>query len=139
MSIYVDDGSGSAAEQTIDAVKLAIEGDGTSLHPGHLAPGITIRVLPPQTVLIDFSVVVYVYRSDLEEAVTEVKRVIAEYVNGLTIGKSVILSEVVSGLMKLPYVRDAVILSPLENITVGADQIPRYRNADVDIRETADE
>jgi uncharacterized phage protein gp47/JayE len=137
MSIYVDDGSGSAAPETIDAVKLAIEGDGTEAHQGHLAPGVNVRVLPPQTVPVNFSLIVYVYRADLVEATAEIKRTISEYVNSLTIGKSVVLAQILSRITKLSYVRDVKIISPIENIDVGPDQIPRYNDADIDMRETS--
>jgi uncharacterized phage protein gp47/JayE len=136
MSIYVDDGSGSATTETIEAVKLAIEGDGTSLHQGHLAPGVNIRVLPPQTVPVDFSIIVYVYRADLSEAMAEIQGIVAEYVNSLTIGKPVILAQVLARITKLTYVRDVKIISPFENIDLGPDQIPRFNSAGIDLRET---
>jgi uncharacterized phage protein gp47/JayE len=136
MSIYVDDGSGAASEETIAAAKLAVEGDGTAMHQGHLAPGVNVRVLPPQTVPVNFSVMVEIYRADIQGAEDEVKRVIAEYVNSLTIGKRVVLSEITARVKKIPYVRDVKILSPLENITMGSDQIPRFGTANVEIRET---
>jgi uncharacterized phage protein gp47/JayE len=136
MSIYVDDGTGTASEDTLAAVKLAIEGDGTSQHQGHLAPGVNIRVLPPQAVPVDFSIIAYIYRAGIQEAEEQIKQVIAEYVNSLTIGKSVILSELVSRLMKLSFVKDVQIVSPTENIVVLSDQIPRYGVAALDIRES---
>jgi uncharacterized phage protein gp47/JayE len=136
MSIYVDDGSGSATEEIIEAVKLAVEGDGTEAHQGHLAPGVNVRVLPPQTVPVNFSLMVYAYRTDLSEAAAEIKRIISEYVNSLAIGKSVVLAKILSLITKLSYVRDVKIISPSENIDVGEDQIPRYNNADIDMRET---
>jgi uncharacterized phage protein gp47/JayE len=137
MSIYVDDGSGNASEETITAVKLAIEGDGTAQHQGHLVPGVNVRVLPPQTVPVDFSVIVYVFRADIQEAESEIRRVIADYVNSLTIGKSIIISDLISRLMQIPFVRDVQILSPTENISSGSDQILRHGFTEVDIRETS--
>jgi len=138
LSIYVDDGSGTASEETIAAVELAIKGDGTALHQGHLVPGVEIRVLPPQTFPVDISVIVEVYRANIQEAENEVKRIIAEYINSLTIKKKVILSEISARIMKLPYVNDVKIISPEENIIIGEDQIARYRNADVEVRESYD-
>jgi uncharacterized phage protein gp47/JayE len=139
MSIYVDDGSGSASAETIEAVKLAIEGDGTVLHQGHLAPGVNVRVLPPKTVPVNFSLVVYVYRADRAEVRETIKRIIVEYVNSLLIGKSVVIAQILSRITRLSYVRDIKITSPEENITVGSDQIARYNNAEVEIRDTANE
>jgi uncharacterized phage protein gp47/JayE len=136
MSVYVDDGSGSARPETIEAVKLAIEGDGTALHHGHLAPGVNVRVLPPQIVPVNISAIVYVYRTDLSESTVEIQKIITEYVNSLTIGKPVVLAKVLSSITKLAYVRDVKITFPAENIDLGPDQIARFYNAEIDLRET---
>jgi uncharacterized phage protein gp47/JayE len=133
MSIYVDDGSGSATDETMAAVKLAIEGDGTAVNQGHLAPGVNIRVIPPHTIPVHYTVILYVYRADLEVADGEVRNVLADYTNGLTIGKSVIVSEAIARIMKLSYVRDVKI--PMDNIELQSDQIARYEGADIEIRE----
>ena len=137
MSIYVDDGSGIATPETIEAVKLAIEGDGTALHQGHLAPGVNVRVLPPQTVPVNFILIVDVYRADLAEAKAEIQRLIADYVNSLTIGKPVVKSQILARITKLSYVRDVKIISPEGNIEPDADQIARFNSAEIELRETA--
>jgi uncharacterized phage protein gp47/JayE len=135
LSIYVDDGSGEASDETIEAARLEVEGDGTSLHQGHLAPGVNIRIIPPATVPVIFpSVTVDVYRADLGIAELEIKDIIAGYVNSLTIGKSVVISEVTTRIKKLPYVYDVKI--PQDNVDLQSDQIARYSNANVSIRET---
>ncbi|GHV91997.1 hypothetical protein AGMMS50268_25000 [Spirochaetia bacterium] len=133
MSIYVDDGSGAATEETIAEVKLAIEGDGTEAHRGHLAPGVNVRVVPPVTVPVHYQVILYVYRADLSAADEETRTILADYTNGLTIGASVIISEAITRVMKLSYVRDVKI--PMDNIDLQSDQIPRYEGADIEIRE----
>jgi uncharacterized phage protein gp47/JayE len=137
MSIYVDDGSGSATPETIEAVKLAIEGDGTELHQGHLVPGVEVRVLSPQTVPVNFSVIVNVYRADLSAADAEIKRIIAEYVNSLTIGKAVVKSQILARITKLAYVKDVKIPTPAENIEIGPDQIARFNSAEIEMRGAA--
>ena len=137
LSVYVDDGSGEATEETLEAARLAVEGDGTSIHQGHLAPGVNVRIIPPATVPVLFpNVTVYVYRADLGAAELEIKNVIAEYVNSLTIGKSVVISEVIARIKKLSYVHDVKI--PQDNIDLQSDQIPRYSNANLNIREVGD-
>jgi uncharacterized phage protein gp47/JayE len=137
LTVYVDDGSGTAPEETIATVKLAIEGDGTAEHQGHLAPGVNIRILPPQTVPVNFSIIAYAYRADIQGVETEVRRIVTEYINSLRIGKPVILSEVVARIKALPYVRDVQIVSPVENIVIGTDQIPRSGISEIEIREVA--
>ena len=134
MSVYVDDGSGEASDETLEAARLAVEGDGTSLHQGHLAPGVNVRVVPPLTVQVVFpSVSVDVYRANLGEAELEIKGILAQYVNGLAIGKPVIISEAVSRIKKLPYVYDVKI--PQENVDVQNEQIARYGSASLSLRE----
>jgi len=134
LSIYVDDGSGSATDSTVEAVRLVIEGDGTSLNPGHLAPGVNIRISPPLIVPVIFEeVVVDVFRTDLPAAALDVRTILIEYVNSLTIGKNVIIAEAIARIMKLPYVRDVKI--PKENIVLQSDQIARFGEANVEIRE----
>jgi uncharacterized phage protein gp47/JayE len=133
MSIYVDDGSGAATPETLAEVKLAIEGDGTEAHKGHLAPGVNVRVVPPVTVPVHYTVILYVYRADLSAADEETRTILADYTNGLTISAPVIISEAISRVMKLAYVRDVKI--PMDNIDLQSDQIARYEDADIEIRE----
>jgi uncharacterized phage protein gp47/JayE len=135
MSIYVDDGSDSASESIMAAVKLAVEGDGTEQNQGHLAPGINIRVLPPMVVPVNLSIIIYTYQVDIEDARVEIQTALAEYINSLTIGSSVLLSEIISALMKIAYIKDVQIIEPEINFTVNIDQIPRYGNAVLDIRD----
>jgi len=134
MSVYVDDGSGGATDETIAAVKLAIEGDGAEIQ-GHLAPGVNIRVLPPQTVPINLKIIVYVYRADISGAEVEIRRIVTEYINSLTIGKPFIKSELIKRIRTLNYTVDVDVVSPVENIVNGMDQIFRLESADIDIRE----
>ena len=135
ISVYIDDGSGGATEETIEAVRLAIEGDGTQQNQGHLAPGVNARVLPPQTVPVDFSIIVTVYRADITGAEAEVRRIVTEYVNSLTIGKSFIKSDIIARIRALPFSRDVDVVSPVENINIGSDQILRFGSAVIEIRE----
>jgi uncharacterized phage protein gp47/JayE len=135
MSVYIDDGSGTASEETLAAVKLAIEGDGTAQHQGHLAPGVEVRILPPQTIPVDFSIIAYVYRANIQGAESEIWRIVTEYVNSLAIGKPVVLSEVISKIKKLSFIWDVQIVSPTDNILPSTDQIPRLGVLSIEIRE----
>jgi hypothetical protein len=97
MSIYVDDGSGSATTEILAAVKLAIEGDGTAANKGHLAPGVNIRVIPPYTVPVHYTVILYVYRAEIEAADLETRSVLANYTNGLTLAKALLYQKPLHG------------------------------------------
>lgn len=134
-SIYVDDGSGNASADTLDAVRKAIEGDGTEENPGHLAPGINIRVLAPTSVLVDVSMNVLVSNADIEDALTEITRVITEYINGKCIGESVVLSELITKVMALNYVADCTIISPVSNVEPSINQICRVGEITLNITE----
>lgn len=135
MSIYVDDGSGGATQETLDAVKLAIEGDDTQENPGHLAPGVNIRVLTPTAIPVNIAITANIYSTDTEEAENGIKDVITAYVNGLKIGESVILSEIITKVMALNYVKDVTITSPALNVDPAINQIARIGNIDVTLVE----
>lgn len=136
LTVYVDDGSGSASEETIEKVKLAIEGDGDQKN-GHLAPGINCRILAPQAIPIEFTVSATVYRQDLAEAKAQIEEIIQSYVNSRTIGATVYISEIIKNIMSLSYVKDVNITEPAENITPNADQIARFSSASIFVEEIA--
>jgi len=125
MSIYVDDGSGGATEETIEAVRRAIEGDDTDANHGHLAPGINIRVLSPTAIPVHIEMTVSIYAMDTDEAHERIRSIVYRYINGLTIGKPVVLSEIITKVMTLNYVKDVAISFPQENITPAINQIAR--------------
>ncbi len=125
MSIYVDDGSGGASSDTLEAVKLAVEGDGTEENQGHLAPGVNIRVLAPTAVPVNIELKVSVYSTDIEEARTEIETVVTSYINGLTINEVCRLSEIITKVMALNYVKDVAIVSPTTNVEPSINQIAR--------------
>lgn len=135
MSIYVDDGSGGAADSTLDAVKLAIEGDGTESSPGHIAPGINIRVIAPTVVPVNVSMAINVNDVDTESAQEEITEVITDYVNGKTIGEEVILSELITKVMALNYVVDCSITLPTANVIPESNQIAKIGTCTLTITE----
>ena len=135
MSIYVDDGSGGAAEETIEAVRLAIEGDDTKEHPGHLAPGINIRVLAPTAIPVNIEIAASIYSTDTDEAREGIRSVVSGYVNSLTIGKPVMLSEIITKVMTLNYVKDVSISAPQSNVVPAINQIARTGTIKINVVE----
>lgn len=125
MSIYVDDGSGGASDETLEAVKLAVEGDGTEENQGHLVPGVNIRVLAPTAVPVNVDLQVSVFSTDIGEAKAEIENIVTEYINGLTIGESCLISEIITKIMPLNYVKDVAIISPSSNVAPAINQIVR--------------
>ena len=135
MSIYVDDGSGGATEETIEAVRRAIEGDDTEANPGHLAPVINIRVLSPTAIPVVIEMDASIYSIDTDEAREGIRSVVSSYINGLTIGKPVVLSEIITKVMALNYVKDVSISSPQVNITPAINQIARTGTIKINLTE----
>ncbi len=125
LSVYVDDGSGGASDEVIEKVKAAIEGDETEEKPGHLAPGVNIRVLAPTAVPVNVEATVSIYSIDTGEAKEEIENVISTYVNGLTIGEKVVLATITTKVMALNFVKDISITSPAKNIEPEINQIAR--------------
>lgn len=136
MSIYVDDGSGGASESTIDAVKLAVEGDGTELNQGHVAPGINVRILAPTTVPVNIEMKATVLSIDTSEAEIEIRNVVATHINRKLIAQEVVLSEIITKVMALNYVSDCRIISPAENVSLGISQIARIGTFKLSLMET---
>ena len=135
MSIYVDDGSGGATEETIEAVRRAIEGDDTEANPGHLAPGINIRVLSPTAIPVVIEMDASIYSIDTDEAREGIRSVVSSYINGLTIGKPVVLSQIIMKVMALNYVKDVSIFSPQVNVTPAINQIARTGTIKINLTE----
>lgn len=135
MSVYVDDGSGGATESTLSAVKLAIEGDDTEANPGHLAPGVNIRVVTPTAIPVNVEMNVSIYSTDMDTSKTEIQNVVASYVNSLTIGESCIISSIITKVMALNYVKDVEILSPASNVEPSINQIARIGNISITLTE----
>lgn len=135
MSIYVDDGSGGAKDETLEEVKRVVEGDGTAAYPGHLAPGVNIRVLAPSTVPVNLSITAYAEGGETAAAKEAVEKAVTKHVNSLTLGKPVILSEIVAAVMALHEVKDVSIASPVTNIEPNIGQIARVGSLNVRIQE----
>lgn len=131
LSIYVDDGSGTASAEVLQAVKTVVEG--TKTRNGHLAPGINARYLAPTSVPVNFELNVNTGNVDLTEAESEIKKVIQTYVNSLRISETVILSTIIAKIRAIPYVTDVNITSPAENVLVNSEQIARFGKAQVTI------
>ena len=131
LSVYVDDGSGGATQETLDKVKFAIEGDHTKMHPGHLAPGINMRVVTPTAIPVNVELTASVYSMDLTEAKIEIEKNVSEYINGLTIGEKVVISEIVKKIMSLNFITDVKIIAPENNIEPAANQIARVGKLDI--------
>ena len=135
LSVYVDDGSGSASDEIIEAVRLAIEGDGTDENPGHLAPGVNMRVLTPTPVPVSVKITVTVASANADTASSEIEEAILEYINALTIGESCLVAEIIARVMDLTYVKDISVSLPSANVSISGSQIARAGDIDISLLE----
>ena len=135
LSVYVDDGSGSASAGIVEAVRLAIEGDGTDENPGHLAPGVNMQVLAPAPVPVNVKITVTVASASANTAAAEIEAAILEYINALTIGESCLVAEIISRVMALSYVKDIAVSLPAANVPISGSQIARSGDIDISLLE----
>ena len=135
LSVYIDDGSGSASDELVEAVREAIEGDGTDANPGHLAPGVNMRVLTPTPVPVNVKITVTVSSADADTANEEIEEAILEYINALTIGESCLVAEIIARVMDLSYVKDISVSLPVANVSITGSQIARSGDIDISLLE----
>lgn len=132
-TIYIDDGSGNASEAILEKVRAVIQGDGTSSNPGHLAPGINCRIVPPAIVPIDVTARIVVLDTDTIAAKGEIEALVIDYINSLSVGTSFIIAELIARIMELVYVKDVVVSAPTTNYTVTIGQILRAGTIDISL------
>jgi hypothetical protein len=138
MTVYLDDGSGGISDLGKELVKKIIDGDGTPQNGGFRAPGINIRYLSPEKEYIDLVVNVTTVQdvtNEIDESVviSDVQKKTKEFIDGLKIGESFILSDLIVVLRRIPYLDDVKIESPEDNTVVAKDKIARYRNCTVNV------
>ena len=135
-TVYIDDGSGSATDDLIEAVTLAIEGDGTEANPGHVCPGINFRVLAPTMTTVDVELTVTIAEgANQDDAEAEITEIVTELVNSKTIGESVLRSEIISALMDEVYVLDVEVTSPAANVEADTTQVLRLGTLTITIEQ----
>lgn len=135
LSVYIDDGSGSASDELVEAVREAIEGDGTDANPGRLAPGVNMRVLSPTPIPVNVKITVTVASANAEEAAAEIEEAILEYINALTIGEDCLVAEIIARVMDLSYVKDVAVSLPTANVSISGSQIARSGDIDISLLE----
>jgi hypothetical protein len=138
MTVYLDDGSGGISDLGKELVKKMIDGDGTSLNGGYRAPGINIRYLSPEKEFIDLVIDVTTIQdvtNEIDESVviSDVQKKTKEFIDGLKIGESLILSDLIVVLRRITYLDDVKIKSPEENVVIYTHKIARYRGCTVNV------
>jgi hypothetical protein len=138
MTVYLDDGSGGISDLGKKLVKEMIDGDGTPENGGYRAPGINIRYLSPEKEFIDLVINVTTVQdvtNEIDESIViaDVQKKTKEFIDGLKIGESLILSDLIVVLRRIAYLDDVEIESPEENIPILKYKIARYRNCAVNV------
>jgi uncharacterized phage protein gp47/JayE len=137
MTVYLEDGSGGMTDDALAQVKAKIDGDRTKNNGGYRAPGINVRYLTPEIVPVNLKIEVATERDVTNEAdesvvIYEVTEAVKKFVNGLFIGQSVLISDVIVVLKRITYIDD-VKLPDEENITINTNQIARFQSCDVTV------
>ena len=123
----------------IQATQRVIDGDPSSplQFPGVRAAGITVYVLPPQTLLQSVNANLSVAAGfDVTTVTLRVRDTIQDYINTLNIGDDVIVSELIQRIMDVDGMFDVNVLSltgssPPANQVVGATQVARIFSVNI--------
>ena len=114
----------------IKLVSSTIYGDEADLttYPGVGAAGIKFQILPPTVREVGFVVSVSLSSGVSLSAVTsDIQTQIINYCNNLGVFQPVILSQIVSNILKVSGVTDVKITDPLANIVVKQNEIARTK------------
>jgi hypothetical protein len=138
MTVYLDDGSGGISDLGKKLVKEMIDGDGTPQNGGYRAPGINIQYLSPEKEFIDLVInatTIQDVTNEIDESVViaDVQKKTKEFIDGLKIGESLILSDLIVVLRRIAYLDDVKIEFPEENIVMAKYKIARYRSCVVNV------
>lgn len=105
-------------------------------YPGYRCASITAQVLPPtilqQTVIANVTLDSG-YASLGDDVRTDVQAAINLYINSLGVNEDVIFSELVAAAQSVPGVYDIRFTTPTANVVIGAGELARALNANIDI------
>jgi hypothetical protein len=133
MTLYLEDGSGGIAPKALAEAKSIIDGDIIAGKGGYRAPGINIRYMPPEIVPITTEIIVepdQTVSSEFDHAVVteQVLTEVRKYIDGLKIGESLLKSDLIVVLKRLPSVHNIKIPEPVEDVLIQHNQIVRYES-----------
>jgi uncharacterized phage protein gp47/JayE len=100
--------------------------------PGIGAGGIQFDIQAPTVQSITFSLDLTLDQGfSLTGLSDQIKSAITQYVNGLGVGDSVILSEVIAAVMAVAGVADVEIITPTSNVLSAENQLARCKSSDI--------
>ena len=130
-TVIVDDGSGSIGSALLAEVNKVIDGDPNDLtnYPGKGVAGIGYIITAP--VIVDINIGISATRLpnvnvDLLEIKNSIQTAIEQYINTLTLGEDVLLSEVIRvGKNSNAAIYDFIVTSPASNVAINEDEFAR--------------
>ena len=125
--VYIDDRSPSGvSDDTLTAVEVAIDGDGTEGNPGARSAGVNVEISRPTTIAVNVGLSV---TFEDEVSISRVRELVgtrlALYVNSLDVGENVLVSKILSTVILVPGIVDVGITSPINNIVVNSVSVAR--------------
>jgi len=138
MTVYVEDGSGGMTADALKEAKKIIDGKVDPSNGGYRAPGVNVRYFPPEIIPIQIHVrvkVEYDFANEVDTSIVifEVQEVLQRFVNSHKIGEEIKKSDIIVILKRFPYLIDADIILPAENIPISKKQIARFGNCIVSV------
>jgi len=131
VTIYIEDGSGSASPALLDTVKQALETD--MIVTGGIKPaGIQYLYMTPELIYITLNIALTFINSYSPAGVTlVVEQVLTNLINAKNIGIGYIFSETLALVQSVEGVKAVKIISPSVDIDVNSHQIIRLGNIQV--------
>lgn len=114
-TLWVDDGEGGLSKDVENEIIKIINGDGTEAYPGHKALGINFRVKPAEVKKVDVTYKIYLTSVEADVQ-TEIEQIIKSQFDGLRIGDTLYISNLISKIKSNPWVKDVQLITPTENI-----------------------
>lgn len=124
-TIYVDTGGEGLSSSLKEKIETVVDGDGTADNPGHKAPGIKYNVEAAEVKTVDIVYSASCELSDESTVTSQMNEIIKETVNSLAIGDDVKISELISALKTLSFVKDCSIITPKSNVVISQGQIAK--------------
>jgi|GEM_PF-1229954 len=136
MTLFLEDGSGGMTPEALADARNTIDGNFLEGIGGYRPPGVNIRYLTPTIVPITVDVTVHtnpdlVKDIDLSVVIAEVTETVRKFVNGLKIDESVLVSDLIVVLMRMPIIDNVRVSLPTADVEIRYDQIARYEGCAV--------
>lgn len=114
----------------IKLVHSTIYGDEQDLitFPGVGASGIKFQILPPTVQEVAFAVNVTLAEGiSLSNVENEIKTVVISYVNGLGVSNTVVIANIIEGVMGIQGITDVAVTTPSSNVDIAENELARTK------------